>query len=90
MFQDVRDYVHHRFSSLQAAGSCTVINGTVHPDRRTVDNGGGPSTGYRYYDSCPFVIKQTCPANNYPITPSMECGVMGAIVPNLGGAVPSP
>ena len=25
----------------QSAGSCTVINGTVHPDRRSVEDGGG-------------------------------------------------
>merc|ERR1712216_461940 len=83
MFEDIHEYMIQRKSMLQSAGSCTVVNGTVHPDRRSVDDSGGPSTGYRYYDSCPFVIKQTCPANYYPITPSMECGVVGAIVPDL-------
>ena len=173
MHTNVYAYMHtyiyifiYIFILLQAAGSCTVINGTVHPDRRTVENGGGPSAGYRYYQTCPFVIKylfvvaqcrllhgdcfhlpiasvwrllpfgdcfrfapvacmaetwsngsngwsihgwsrhgltgglftgglltggrQTCPANSYPITPSMECGVMGAIVPSLGASLPTP
>lgn len=105
MFEDIRQFeaLHPHFmqlahvssgaahlTQLQAAGSCTVINGSVHPDKRTVTNGGGPTTGYRYYEKCPFEINTTCPANYYHITPSMECGVMGAIVPNLTGPESTP
>ena len=91
MFEDIRQFeaLHPHFMQLQAAGSCTVIDGSMHPENRTVTNGGGPTAGYRYYEKCPFAIK-TCPANYYPITPSMECGVMGAIVPKLEGPESTP
>lgn len=91
MFEDIRQFeaLHPHFMQLQAAGSCTVIDGSMHPENRTVTNGGGPTAGYRYYEKCPFAIK-TCPANYYSITPSMECGVMGAIVPKLEGPESTP
>ena len=78
------------FTQLMPSDACTVIDGSVHPDQRATYNGGGPTTGYKHYEHCPFKIVTECPANQYHITPSLECGVVGAIVPNLSGeeAVP--
>jgi hypothetical protein len=87
MFEDIRqlESLHPHFTQL-----AHFTSGAAHLTQLMPADACTVIDGSVHYEHCPFKITTECPANLYHITPSMECGVVGAIVPNLNGeeAVP--